>query len=236
MEVIVKIIDAEFGKRVTMAVESLPGVPEKNHGRLEWIATKIETAGKWKPPHETIRRWMAGQARPHKKKMVILAQALQQDVAYLYGGFEGGMTPGESRKVGQMVSAHAELISSLIQLDGGSTSLPTGDDPKKSLVHMYAIIKGAMYSINVASLREVENGFVAIAPVGHTHCTVLCAIRKSGFSFEVFEISSEAIEKHGAPKASGLEVTLIPDGNGYSAKSKNKATPLIKITNFRSRI
>jgi hypothetical protein len=233
----VKILDAEFGRRVSAAVDAMPGVPEKNYGRLEWIANRFEQAGGEKLPAETVRRWLAGEARPHRKRMVILAKALDQDVSYLYGGFGGGLPPSETRKVAKTASAYVELVSSLIQLDGGSTSLPQENDEKKSYVHMYAIIKGAMYSIHVALVLTTDGEIKAIVPASFEDCTVLCAIRKTGFAFDVVEITSEAIAKHGARKATGTEVKIVSESGRYAATGVTKgSTDLIKIANFQNRI
>lgn len=72
----------DFIRRIHAAIDMNSDAPSGN-GRQKWLRDRIMArAGKDLSP-QAVRKWFAGQARPRRATMAILASALNTDLAWL---------------------------------------------------------------------------------------------------------------------------------------------------------
>src|SRR6266446_8548726 len=111
--------DAAFAKRLQLACDSHAHCPPLHFGRLTWIVREFKSKFKITITTETARKWCAGEVRPRRQSMSLLAELLTVDEAWLSLGNEGETTADERKARNVMAGAAVNLVAGLIELDGG---------------------------------------------------------------------------------------------------------------------
>jgi len=201
--------DPEFAKRLEQACDAYPHIPPKHSGRQSWIARELGKRFNVTVTTETVRKWFQGEAKPRPDKLVLIAQLLEVDMAWLSLGVDPDIEPRERKVRNASVDGAVNVVAGLIQMDGGHPAFPDKDDP---VIDMHAIIRGAKYDIHVA-LGEVEGETLRFAvPTKHEDVVVLGVVRR-GFSLDIYEIPLETIEA-GHRRGGSIEIVVNKDGVG----------------------
>lgn len=196
----------DLAKRIAQACDGNPNVPPPNFGRLGWIQTQFENRGV-SISIETVRRWLGGEARPRAKMMQMLAQTLSVDHAWLALGSSPEMTEKQQAARNATASGAVNLIAGLIQMGGGTPAFP--DEPGDT--DLTAIIKGAQYSIHVATADHTDKGWKFAVPIGALNDLVLGVIRTGEMSFRIVELDADGLESEGRRNGGHLVVTMSDD-------------------------
>jgi transcriptional regulator with XRE-family HTH domain len=208
-----KVVHPDFAKRLEQAAESNPHVPLPNHGRLGWFVKQFEDRFEVSITVETVRKWFAGEVRPRAKMVSRLAQVLQVDEAWLSVGSVSDMTKRQRRARNAAADGAVNVIAGLISLDGGTPAFPDPGDIKAEAqrVDLYAIIRGAQYSIHVVLGETIKGGWRITVPVEATECLVLALVPTDIFCFQVLEIDPVILDEKGQRKRGSIEVEIGED-------------------------
>lgn len=218
-----KIPHPDFAQRMIEACGRNPDVPLPNYGRLGWFVEQMDTRFGVNITQETVRKWFAGESRPRQGSMVKLAALLEEDVAWL----SLGATPGLSQKDQKVRNAAADgavnVLAGLIQMDGGSPAFPTEDDARArdGLIDLYAIIRGAQYSLHVVTAVRGEDSWTVSIPFGVSDSIVIAVLPIGDLKCEFVEMPWDQVELEGKRKAGAYEVVLPCD---YASKWKQIKT------------
>lgn len=214
--------DAAFAQRFKQACDKLKYIPRMHAGRLGWIRDNLIAVYGVKVSIETVRKWFAGEVKPRPDKLANLALLLEVQEAWLSLGIEQSLQPREVKAQNAMANGAVNLVAGLIQMDGGHIAFPSdGSFNEGSGIDLHAIIRGAKYDLNI-SLGVKDGGDLRFnVPVNHQELVVLGVIR-TGFSFEIFDVSSEKIE---TGNHTGLSIDLLLPSDALN-----------KIENFKNRI
>lgn len=187
-----------FARRLNSAADGHPHCPPLHHGRLTWLRDELQKRMKMDVTVESVRKWLAGETKPHQDKILALAEILRVTPGFLAIGEEG--TPREQKARGKLVDGAVNIVAGLIQMDGGSVAFPEKDGP----VDLHAIIKAGHYSFNVAA-QDATGKFQV--PLDYEELIVLGVVKK-GFSFRLFEITGDTIAENGKRKGSTIDVEV----------------------------
>ena len=225
--------DADFARRVETACDGNPNIPAYNHGRLTRIKELFEERFKMEISVETVRKWFAGEARPRPDKMSLLAQILEVDVAWLSLGISPEMDPRSRQKRNAAIGGAASVLAGMIQLEGGVVAYPGEKDAKAGFVDLYAIIKGAQYSIHAALARDGEDDSLRFAvPTQYNECTVIGVVKHAGPRCDFIEIPAAVIDEHKKRHGGYYELQVAKRGEDYRVANDR----LPKIKSFASRL
>lgn len=202
--------DAAFAARLTQAADRHPHCPPMQRGRYPWVRDRLAEKGV-KSSIEGLRKWFIGENKPSPETTIVLADILGVDQGWLYMGVDPNLAPREKRARNAMASGAVNLIAGMIQMDGGTPAFPADDDDQaeRNNVDLYAIIRGANYSLHV-TLGDVEpdtDEVLFIVPTIHQNVTVIGVIR-DGMNFELFEITPEVIEENGKGRGGSIEARV----------------------------
>lgn len=227
-----KIRDEAFAKRLQLACDNHPHCPALHHGRLTWIVREFESRFKITITTETARKWCAGEVRPRRQSMTMLAELLLVDEAWLSIGNEGETTADERKARNVMAGAAVNLVAGMIELDGGHPAYPEPTDPKAKDIDIYAIIRGAQYAFKVAvGHSEGGKSYTFSIPANYRDVFVLGIVRLGPFQWDVLELSAETITKSKENKGSHVSVTVDKRGTTYAVDGQR----LKQLTGFSER-
>lgn len=181
---------------------------------------------------ETVRKWFAGEAKPHPKRLTVIAKILQTDEAWLLLGEKQDETPRERRVRNAAADGVVNLVAGLIQLGGGTPAFPEPDDKRAKGVDVFAIIKGAQYSFKVVLGQPGADGVKFAVPTDYDRLFVLGVIPTGGVGYDIVELSADAIEGNGTRKGGHLDLVVQAGKGGYSAGDQQ----LRQIKDFSARL
>lgn len=224
-----KIVHPEFAKRMQLACDGNPNVPPLNHGRLGWFSTEIEKRFHAKVTIETVRKWFAGETIPRPKMMGYLAAVLEVDHAWLSVGASPQIADKQKKARDATADGAVNLVAGLIQICGGSPAFPDdADDRAKSRhIDLYAVIKGAQYSMHVVMAEQVDDSYrfaIPIEAVGEA--VILGVVRTGELAFRFFELDGDKISEEGKRKGGAYNLSM-PSAPGKEWK---------EITTFSNRL
>lgn len=198
----------DFAQRMQLACDGNLDVPPPNYGRLGWFQRQFEDRGITISP-ETVRRWFAGEARPRHKMIHTLAQVLQVDEAWLAVGTSPELSNKEQRVRNAAAGGAINMVAGMIEMCGGRAAFPKEGDARaeSAKIDITAIIKGAQYSIHVATADVIEGGWRFALPAGTT-ALVIGVIRTGDLSVDLIELDSDGLEAHGRRRGGSVEVIL----------------------------
>jgi len=205
----------EFAERLHKTADLHPNVPDLRHGRLKYIKDELKERG-----HtislESVRKWFAGEAKPHDTRATDLAEILRVDEAWLMFGTDHSATPQQRRLRNALVDGAVNFVAGLAQMDGGAVAFPDADDRYAIEQHidLQAIIRGASYAVHVVVAEERDGKQVFTVPTDLRNTVPLGVVRNGGegFNFSIYEITDLAIES-GTPGRTGkVEVDVQDDG------------------------
>jgi hypothetical protein len=225
-------IDLGFAKRFNQVIDETVGVPDKNHGRVEFLANKYRHKTDDHITDETMRKWITGKAFPSRKRMVGLAKTFGIDVAYLATGARGDATSRDRPKREIELQAAEELVSAAIKFDGGAVTYP--DRTARPHVHIRSIIRGAEYNFHVSLAKKMEGGHFFTLPAEYSDSFVLGVVRTGAFNFDIIELPHEAIET-GISNAARIDLVVTSRMGEYFVKTKTETIRLKKIETFAER-
>jgi hypothetical protein len=211
----------DFARRLDHACDAHAHVPPRNHGRLTWVKRSLEAFHDEDVSVETVRKWFAGEAKPRPDKIVKLAEMLGVDVGWLSLGIDPVYTPRERTVRHTMAEGAVNAVAGLIQIDGGHPAFP---DQAQGPVDLHAIIKGAKYDLHIALADELGGRLHFTIAEGHEAVIVL-GLRKTGLSFEIFELPVELIHSEGTGHGAHVSLVLDPDD-----------VRMRRITSFQNRL
>lgn len=197
-----------YGDRFGMACDQNPHCPDLHKGRYEWIVREFARRWKTSITTESVRRWHSGLARPRQDKNAMLAELLGVDPTWLFMGVDPDLQPREKKARNAMASGVVNVVAGLIQMDGGSPAFPDEDDERaqRENIDIYAIIKGAQYSLHVTLGQRDGDEYRFVVPTAHEGVLVLGVIR-DGMNFTICELPEQAIEA-GTQRGGSVEVMM----------------------------
>lgn len=210
-----KVKHADFAERFIAACDGNPHCPPPNYGRLGWIAKQFKDRYGVKVSNETVRRWSSGEARPRPDKVGQIAEILQVDSGWLSVGGNQRADSGRKERNRKMlfVDGAVQVLAGLIRMSGGNVALPDPSDTRavSADIDLYAIIKGAQYSVTVA-VAEPSNGELTFRVSAKAEENVVIGIvLKPDLCFEVYELPWEIIAESGEGRMGKYELTVDAD-------------------------
>lgn len=196
--------DAGYAHRLEQACDSNPHCPAMHHGRQKWIADQLRERFNEHVSTETVRRWYHGEVKPRLDKNNKVAELLMVDPVWLYQGIDSSLTVRERKVRNATADGAVNLVAGLIQMDGGSPAFPDGDAPEG--VDLFAIIKGAQYSMHIALGEPAGTGYRFSAPAAMGNVMTLGVIRE-GMRIRIADIT-DALAEHGQNTGGSVSVTI----------------------------
>lgn len=209
-----KVVHPEFAQRMQSACDDNPDVPLPNHGRLGWFSSEIERRFGVSVTIETVRKWFAGETIPRPKMMGYLAAVLGVDHAWLSVGSSPQISEKQKKVRDATADGAVNLVAGLIQICGGHPAFPDDNDAHalNDKIDLYAVIKGAKYSIHVVLAESADGGHVFAIPTESVGTTVIVGVVRTGeLAFRFFEIDSDLIAEAGKRKGGHYSVTMPND-------------------------
>lgn len=202
--------DKAFAQRLNAACDGHPHIPPYGQGRQTWIKENTGVS------HEAVRKWFTGEARPRPNKMREISKILEVDEAWLSLGITPDLDPKERRARNAIADGAVNVVAGLIQMNGGNCAFPDDKDPRAAFVDLYAIIRGAQFSIHVALAQQVSEGVYKFnVPKEFEDCTVLGAVHPYPMRVHVLNLTQQLIMKHKGRKGGYYEITVHKDGSEY---------------------
>lgn len=206
-----KIKDEAFAKRLEQAADAHPHCPALHQGRQVWLADEMKRRGQ-AVSKQAVMKWFEGDCIPRAEKRNVLAEVLGVDVAWLMWGTDA-IGPKERKIRNAVADAAVNVLAGLVQMDGGNPAFPEEKDRRaaKEFIDLYAVIKGANYSIHVTlgEWSDVGEQVSFSVPAVGENVIVIGMVRK-GFVFEVFEITPEVLDEHGTRRGGETTLTVSP--------------------------
>jgi len=127
--------DPDFQRRLEQACSASSLVPDKNAGRLVFIAEQMRVSV------EAVRKWFEG-GRPRQDKMTRLAKLLNVDAAWLSMGVNAEIAKASQDKLNTQLEGATNVMIGLLTMEGIVCALPDEQDYRKDVIDFYAVIKG----------------------------------------------------------------------------------------------
>jgi hypothetical protein len=139
--------------------------------------------------------------RPDAEKIQALAELLHVDAGWLEHG-EGPVANcslREQRARNATGLRRRECVAGMIQMDGGTIAFPDDDEivARREAADIFAIIKGARYSLRVASGKADGDSVLFETARPDDSAVALVVVRDDGFSYRVFEVPAAVLSEHG---------------------------------------
>lgn len=213
------VIDKEFAARLEQAFDTSPLIPPYNFGRLAYVQDRLKEQG-IVTSRETVRKWLAGEARPRHTKLAALAKVLQADEAWLAFGKTPDTADVEPEARARNLDGAVYYVAGLMGLNRASVAFTDPTDKKMSHTHFHAIVDGRHHSFYIALAKD-SNGSRFVIPTGFEHVTVIGVLQRSDLQFDLFRLTTSAISKFGMRKGGFIELTAIDHGNVLKAKTED---------------
>ena len=206
--------DIEFAKRLERALDQHDAAPS-GHGRQRWLATKMEVSD------ETIRKWMNGEARPNRSRMRDLAKLLRQDEGWLALGIKPGVDDKKRAARNALADGAVNIVTGLIQIDGGHPAFPEEGDPEFGYADVFAIIRGKRCVFHVAAGISDDSDILKFyIPLEWERCTVLGFMRRDGLKISILNLSPILPGVHLESRGDFFELEVQRQGRFYTAEGK----------------
>lgn len=221
-----KLPHAEFAHRLQLACEDNPHCPPPNYGRLSWFVDRFAEFNK-SVTTETVRRWLAGEARPRTDKMTLLAKILKTDEAWLSVGGPK-VDPKERRRAhSREASGPVNLVAGAMQVAGSTPAFPDDENGDPG-VNLQAVIRGAFYRLHVTmgAIKDSELRFNVQADALKEDILVIGVVVREGLMIEFYEVEPEVLRE--AKPHAGVVRVSVPDDAEHPG--------LRRITDFSVRL
>lgn len=203
-------VDKAFAKRLNEACDGHPHIPPYGQGRQTWVKEHLDVS------HEAVRKWFTGQSRPRPGKMKDLARVLEVDEAWLALGITPDLEPKEKRARNAQAEGACNVVGGLIQLNGGSIAYPGDNDSRAAYIDLYAIVRGASFSIHVSLANRFSEGqFSFVVPKEYKDCRVIGVIHARSTRIHLIDLTHDLIDKHKVRKGGYFLVSLSWHDNAY---------------------
>jgi len=199
------------------ACDGNPNVPLPNHGRLGWFVTELERRFQAKTTIETVRKWFAGETLPRPKMLGYLAAVLEVDHAWLSVGASPQLAEKQKKVRNATADGAVNLVAGLIQICGGSPAFPDEGDGRaeRHKIDLYAVIKGAQYSMHVATAERVGAGYLFAIPVEVVGAALILGVVRVGeLAFRFFELDGDKVSEVGKRKGGSYNVEVPSEPTG----------------------
>lgn len=206
--------DKAFARRLHQAAEDRPDVPPFGLGRQTWIKERMGVS------HEAVRKWLTGESRPRPATMKKLAALLGVDEAWLSLGVSPDLQPKEREARNALADGAVNVFTGLVQMNGGHVAFPGPDDPRGDYVDLYAIIRGAQYSVHVTPGEGTSiDVFKFRVPKEYPHCSVVGVIHTSPMHCVFISMRLGLLEKLGIRRGGHFEVIVHHSDGKYTTGS-----------------
>lgn len=217
-----KVPHPEFADRMLMACDGNADIPLPNYGRLGWFVEQLEQRFNVTVSVETIRKWFAGESYPRKKFMPLLAQLMKVDEAWLSSGLASNISEKERKIRDAAADGAVNVIAGMIQMGGGTPAFPSEGDERanKSLIDLYAIIRGAQYGIHVVTGVRTADGWDVTVPTSASEALVLALLPNDDLQYEVIELDWEKLSSEGQRRSGSYELKIPTEYEGIWKRIK----------------
>lgn len=196
-------VDRGFAKRLNVACDGHPEIPPYGQGRQTWVKEHLGVS------HEATRKWFTGESRPRPDKMRELARTLEVDEAWLSLGITPDLEPRERRARNRQAEGAVNLITGLIQLNGGSCAFPDSKDPRGAYVDVYAIVRGTSYAVHASLAQPLAAGqFNFVIPKEYQDCRVLGLVHARPMRVHVIDMTTDMIDRYKVRKGGYFTITM----------------------------
>lgn len=198
-----KIPHRDFAQRMALAADGNPHIPGINYGRLGWVAEQFQTKFDRTITNESVRKWFAGEAYPRKTVMPQLAAILGVDEGWLASGGEAS-DPRARRLQNAQADGAVNVLAGFIKMNGSAPAFPDENDQRaeSQKVDLYAIIRGAQYSIHVCLEQDGEFR----VPIEALDTVVIGVRPTAPLSCDFYELDRERVESSGVRKGGSFVV------------------------------
>lgn len=219
------IIEPEFARRLEYACDNMgETVPPYNYGRLPWFVKQFK-AKNITVSRESVRKWMAGEARPRPDKVRLLADILKVDVSWLEHGSSGGDTPAQKRRKSVIADSTVNLVAGMFGMSGATYAFPE-DEGEDSGAHFYAIMRGRQNTIHVALGEPTKTGFQFSVTPKFDSLLVIGLVKRSPVHFDLYQMPSSVLAKYG--KRMGNAVEVVATASDDELTVQGATLPLIE--------
>lgn len=202
-----------FAERFQLACDGDVNVPPNNFGRLTWISNQLKERYGVNATPESVRRWSTGLAQPRREKLNALAQLMGVDPSWLAFGSGTPGSPTERKLREAEQDGAVNVLAGTIHMCGGSPAFPAKDDvqAQENLTDLYAIIKGAQYSIHVVTPQHGGATQDFAIPLKAQNSIIIAVVMAEGMQFSFFELPWDEIQRNGQMRSGSYHLSMSTD-------------------------
>lgn len=206
--------DASFAKRMRIACDNISGMPAAK-GRAAWIQRELNARGV-KASLNTVHRWYSGTMRPRNQKLLVLAEVLKVDSAWLALGQIPELDLQEKKHFDSSAEASVNVVMGFVQMAGWECAFPDEDDPRRESVHFYSIIKGKQHRFHISfGLKSDDGTYTFAAPVAYQKCTIVGLIAKGPLEVELVRIPTSVLDAADSPRKGTIKIVAKKSGAAW---------------------
>lgn len=202
--------DKGFAKRLHIACDQNPHVPDYGRGRQTWVKERMKVS------HEAVSKWFTGFARPKPEKMRQLAKVLGVDEAWLSLGITPEIQPRERKTRTAALEGAVNYVMGLVQLNGGHCAPPPENDRRADSVDFYAILGGVQMAFLVSlATMTAKAEYRFRVPGDCESCVVIGLVQLDQVKVDMLHLPFPLIDKHKTSKGGYFEVSIKKQGVRY---------------------
>ncbi|MCS4089340.1 hypothetical protein [Rhizobium sp. BK176] len=184
----------DFIRRIHAAIDMNPDAPS-GHGRQKWLRDRIMArAGKDLSP-EAVRKWFAGEARPRRATMAILASALNADLAWLTLGDRTEAVKRQGVEHSSAATGLTNLVAGMMQTAGRVVEFDSqpGQQPIEDFVVSRGAVRARIHVRRIPVVGDVDLVIDASRRVGNDWLVVgrLLGSTSVPWSYQCFAVHSQ---------------------------------------------
>lgn len=188
---------AEFGRRLSQAVEAHPLGPAGLHGRQKWLLDKLKEEAGLKVSPNTVHKWMNGAARPREDNIRRIAKVLDVDELWLSTGRKPLLDPIAAEKAATAASGATLALAGLVEMTGGKITFAATREAPVSLWVNFGDRRAGV--IVVTPQPGAEGAYVVPEPVGDRRIAgvVLASGRTTTLGVKILDLTDQARQTFG---------------------------------------
>lgn len=221
-------VDEALARRVQIACDNHPLIPELHDGRLTWLKGEMEGAG-MEVSLQTVQRWYHGVARPRPKKMTLLAKVLGVDESWLSSGKSVELDSAiDARKRRLVLEGSVNVVMGFVQLAGWQVALPEAKDRQDA--HFMSIIRGRQHLVHVARGSQAKDTVRFHVPANPSDLVIIGLVETIGTSVSIFHFSAALVKKAGKVIGDYVEIKGLWENGDLVFKGAARVSPLPGFT------
>jgi transcriptional regulator with XRE-family HTH domain len=200
----------DFQVRINQACDNASHVPPKHAGRLVYLADRLHVSV------EAVRKWLDGQSKPRRAKILEIAKLLGVDPNWLEVGVNGEITKARKDELNLNLTGATNTIIGFFTLSNLNCALPDELDPRADAVDFYSIIDRKQRAFVVSLAEKVnENTYSVNVRQGFERVTNLIFVPTGDFTFDLLTVEIIVVEKNRVPDGSNWKIAITKDGGVY---------------------